>query len=118
MFVRWQLYESKAKDETLREQRHARDARLKAVLVESARVDGKPRQKHVAFLGSMYRNGRDRLRFWHEVTTALQRLDNRVTAPERERILAAIRAKVGAPPTAEQLADFERRRDAPIFLVS
>jgi hypothetical protein len=28
-------------------------ARLKAILVESVRVEGKPRQKHIAFLGSM-----------------------------------------------------------------
>ena len=28
-------------------------ARLKAVVVESVNVDGKPRQKHVAFLGSI-----------------------------------------------------------------
>jgi|GraSoiStandDraft_11_1057310.scaffolds.fasta_scaffold1741540_1 hypothetical protein len=99
MFVRWQLYESKAQDETLRERRHARDARLKAILVESARVDGKPRQKHVAFLGSTCIDGGDRVRFWRKVTRVLERLDNRVTAPERERILAAIRAKVGEPPT-------------------
>jgi hypothetical protein len=46
-------------------------------LVESVRVDGKPVQKHVAFLGSTSIDGADRLRFWYEVTTTLKRLSNR-----------------------------------------
>lgn len=48
MFIRWQKYRSVARW-------HWRDApikRCKAVLVESVRVDGKPRLKHIAFIAS------------------------------------------------------------------
>src|SRR5438309_1274670 len=47
MYVRWQLYRPQARDRRLREHNDKR-ARLKAILVESVRVDGKPVQKHIA----------------------------------------------------------------------
>ena len=52
MYVRWQTYRSQALN-FWHAENNDRRARLKAILVESARVDGKPRQKHVAFLGSI-----------------------------------------------------------------
>ena len=50
-------------------------ARINAVLVESVRVDGKPRQKHIAFLGSLSidRIGNPPDRFWYDVATRLNR---------------------------------------------
>jgi hypothetical protein len=52
MFVRWQVYKSKAKEEWRRESKD-KHARLKAILVESIRVNGKPRHKHIAYLGGI-----------------------------------------------------------------
>jgi hypothetical protein len=110
MFVRWQLYRSQARSRSHREH-NDKHARLKAILVESVRVDGKPRQKHVAFLGSMSLDGGDRPRFCYDVTTKLNRLSNRISSQERERIGEAISKKVGGRLlTKAELAKFERLR--------
>jgi hypothetical protein len=115
MFVRWQRYESQALNSWWAE-RNDRRARLKAILVESVRVDGKPRQKHVAFLGSIASDdsidGTAGKRFWRDVTQKLERLGNRVSPEERERILAAIAAKIGGRPTEAELEQFEARVEA------
>ena len=82
------------------------------MLVESVRVGGKPRQKHIAFLGSTSIDGGDRWRFWYEVTTSLDRLDNRVLPQDRKRIVAAITKRLGEQaPTRAQIAQFKRDRD-------
>ena len=52
MFVRWQTYRSKARSPQLRII-NDKDPRLKAILVESLRINGKPRQRHIAFLSSI-----------------------------------------------------------------
>jgi hypothetical protein len=98
MYVRWQTYRSQA----LNERQAARNderARLKAVLVESVRVHGKPRQRHVAFLGSLTFEpiGFDssRSRFWRDVMTQLERLGNRISPEDRDRILASIAERGG-----------------------
>jgi hypothetical protein len=108
MYVRWQLYRSQARDRRLREHKRAR---LKAILVESVRVDGKPVQKHIAVLGSTSIDGGDRPQFWYEVTTQLRRLSNRISPQDRERIGEAIGKKVGGRLlTKAELAKFRRRR--------
>jgi hypothetical protein len=77
-----------------------KQARLKAVLVESVRIDGKPRQKHLAVLGSLpldaitehegFPGSWHRHRFWRIATARLDQF-----APEdRARILASIAEKV------------------------
>ena len=111
MFVRWQLYRSQALNSYHRKHNDAR-ARLKAVLVESVRIEGKPRQNHIAFLGSTSINGSDRPRFWYEVMRSLDRLGNRMLPQERQRIVAAISKRLGEPsPTRSEMAQFERERD-------
>ena len=72
MYVRWQQYRSRARNPWQRECNDRR-ARLKAILVESVRVDGKPRQKHIAFLGSLEVSavddaGSGHAHFWRDVT--------------------------------------------------
>jgi hypothetical protein len=116
MFVPWQTYRSQALNER-QAARNDEPARLKAVLVESVRVHGKPRQRHVAFLGSMtfepigFDSSRSRL--WRNVTTQLERLGNRISPEDRDRILASIAERVGGgPPTAAELEQFERDSDA------
>jgi hypothetical protein len=110
MYVRWQLYRSQARNRSHREHNDRR-ARLKAILVESVRVDGKPVQKHIAVLGSTSIDGGDRPQFWYEVTTQLRRLSNRISPQDRERIGEAIGKKVGGRLlTKAELAKFRRRR--------
>jgi hypothetical protein len=46
MFVRWQQFRPQRRPDL-------NGDRLQAVLVEAVRIDGKPRQKHVAVLGSI-----------------------------------------------------------------
>jgi hypothetical protein len=70
MYVRWRTYRSQARNDRLRAWNDER-ARQKAVLVESVRVGGKPRQRHIAFLGSMPLDRSDERRFWREVTARL-----------------------------------------------
>jgi hypothetical protein len=113
MFVRWQRSRSQA----LIPWRCAKTerTRLKAILVESVRVDGKPRQKHIAFLGSIASDdaidGTAAKRFWRDVTAKLKHLGNRIGPEEYERIVAAIAAKVGGRPTEAELEQFERERE-------
>lgn len=83
-------------------------------MVESVRVDGKPRQKHIAFLGSIASNslgslGNSGRRFWYDVTSKLKRLGNRIGPDDYERIIASIAAKIGGRPMTEaELEQFER----------
>jgi hypothetical protein len=109
MYVRWQLYKSQAVNPVLAK-RNDEHARLKAILAESVRVNGKPTQKHIAFLGSTSIDGADRMRFWHDVTTRLNTLQ--LPMKTRKQIVAAIVKKLGAaPPSKAQLAQFKRDRD-------
>jgi len=131
MYVRWQTYRSQALNPWLRECNDRR-ARLKAVLVKSVRVSGKPRQRHIAFLGSlelddprmiggdsdnarfwrrMSTNGK--ARFWRDVTARFDQLGNRVGPEDRARLLASIAERVGGgPPTAAELEQFARESEA------
>src|SRR6187431_523753 len=94
MFIRWQNYRSVARW-------HRGEPpikRVKAILVEAVRVDGKPRQRYIAFISS-YEPERlgDRFRFWREARQRLDRLDNRITPEDRVKIEAALARRV--PPT-------------------
>jgi hypothetical protein len=110
MFVRWQLYQSQAQNlpEWNRRYRLER-ARLKAILVESVRIDGKPRQRHIAFLGSTCIDGGDRERFWYQVTRRLNKL--RLSPDDRKTIGRAIAKKVkGRLLNRAQLTQYEQER--------
>ena len=118
MYVRWQLYRSQARDPHVRKHRGL-DARLKAILVESARVDGQPRQKHIKFLGSVRLDGRDSQRFWYDVTTTLNRLGKRVSPDDRKQIEAAIVKRVGGKPmTKAQLRQFDQNREGLLAILA
>ena len=72
MFVRWQEYKSRAKSRRLRAFRKKHGPhRLRAILVETVRIDGKPHQRYLAYLGSVQADRRDRPRFWYGVTRKL-----------------------------------------------
>jgi len=120
MFVRWQK-RKRADGRNLRwswveslslEVRHDREGDLLvASLVESIRIDGKPRQRVVGYLGSIRENlvtdpqaQRD---FWGDgrwdgVRHRLDRLADRITPKDRASIETKIAAKVPRPPHSEQ----------------
>ena len=102
MFVRWQEYKSRAKSRRLRafRKKHGQH-RLRAMLVETVRIDGKPHQRYLAYLGSVQAE--------HDVTRKLDQC--RLSREERNRIKSAIAKKIGGKvPTKAALKKFERRR--------
>jgi hypothetical protein len=111
LFVRWQTYRSQAKDRSQRA-RNNKQARMRAILVESVRIDGQPRQQHVAFLGSTSIDGSDRPRFWRSVTTKLNSM-RRLSPQDRKDIAASIAKKVpGQLLTKAELAASKRSLQA------
>jgi hypothetical protein len=110
MYVRWQLYRSQARNPSHRE-RNDKRARLKAVLVENVRINGKPVQKHIAFLGSTTIDRSGRMHFWYDVMATLDRLSNRISRQKRKQITQTIVEKIGGQvPTKAKLRAFERNR--------
>jgi hypothetical protein len=98
MFIRWHKRQGKT------------DVHWGAVLVEAVRVDGKPRQRHVAYLGGFSERRIDsvdqRRRFWSQVKTRLHALADRLSDEDRNRIIGEIASRVllsrsRAVPTAE-----------------
>ena len=80
-----------------------RDARLEARLVEGMRIDGKPRQRFIVYIGSIeepYDSG-DRVDFWDVASHVLDHLGNRIGA-ERSKIEASLAAKVPRPTAKER----------------
>src|SRR5262245_27829096 len=98
MFVRWQS------------RRRSRaefgfgngDIRWMIVLVETTRVNGKPRQRHIAYLGSMTESAIDiihqRCHFRDRLSARLNQLH--ITVDDRNRIEASITQKVPRPSAA------------------
>jgi hypothetical protein len=74
------------------------DVRWSAVIVESVRVNGKPRQRYVSHLASITESRievvHQRRYFWDAVLDGLDRLGNRMSVEDRQRIEAAIALKV------------------------
>lgn len=108
MFVRWQ-YPCDRKRSMARHYWEAKAFRY-AVLVESARIDGKPRQRHVAYLGDvLHLNDQDvhyRAWWWHRMTAKLDQLGNVIPPDQRPRIEAVL-AKAVAPVTAAEVTKFD-----------
>ena len=97
MYVKWQ-----------RKQRADSDgygALLTATLVESRRIDGNPRQRSIAYLGSIREGKIDRTLshheyFWRKATRRLDQLD--MTRGQRDKIEVALASRV------RRLTDSER----------
>ena len=96
MFVRWQ--KRKRKSRAFGGGRDRADTHWAAILAESARVNGKPTQQHVAYLGgitdSAIEIAAQRAFFWREVMRQLDQLANRVSKDNRTQIEEAIAKKV------------------------
>jgi hypothetical protein len=86
---------------------------LSAQLVRSERVEGRPRQRFVAYLGTVHVNwierGFHRKLFWRGADQRLANLD--LPAAERARVERALQATVPRPTAAELEADGARLRE-------
>ncbi len=110
MFVKWQKRRSTWNDEDKDTywQGLAGDL-LMASVVESKRVDGKPRHKLITYLGSIRENfaqadSRNVVRqddFWLRVSRNLEKAGNRITKEDRAKIEAALAKRVERPSQAE-----------------
>lgn len=85
---------------------------LSAHLVESVRLDGKPRQKTVAYLSSIKSQSlpmdAQRLNFWERVASRLATLD---LTPEVQKQLIEQLEKRVPPVSEEQIAYFANLRE-------
>ncbi len=121
MFIRWLSYKSSV-PQRQQEPFRGYSERWSAILVESVRIDGKPRQRHIACLASIrdidgmpdrfrysFRDTAEakRCKFWEKVIRKLDSLGNRMTAEERQRIEAQIAKKVPCP-SQEQYLQWKR----------
>lgn len=100
MYVRWQRRTRK---------RYGKSPLVMAVLVESRRVDGKPRQRVVAYLAgirerSIGEREKEHREFWRKVDERLDEL--RLDRETRERIETILEARV-ARLTPENQAEFD-----------
>jgi hypothetical protein len=99
MFVRWQSRGKSNSD-------YYGDS-WSAILVESKRINGKPQQRHVAYLGGIsaekLKVDAQRCYFWDKVTERLNKLGELIAA-DRSKIEAAISIKVPRPTDDEYKA--------------
>jgi hypothetical protein len=81
------------------------DVHWSAIIIESVRVDGKPKQRHVAYLAGITESaidiGAQRAWFWVDVMRRLDGLANRISNDDREDIEAAVGKRVPRPTAAE-----------------
>jgi hypothetical protein len=108
MYIRWQ---SRLLDRSQFGSYTEDDVHWRAVLVESERVKGKPRQRHIAYIAgfteSAIKIAAQRCHIWDRVTVCLDRLGKKITAESRAKIEAAIAEKVPRP-TPAQYKDIAR----------
>src|SRR6516165_10277451 len=114
MFVRWQSRKRgspafgtvmRLRGRVVRADTRKLDVHWTAILVEASRVDGKPKQEHIAYLGGITESAIEilpqRCYFWDEVTERLNKLSDRITPEERLRIESAIAERVPLPTGSE-----------------
>jgi|ERR1700730_5112768 len=73
-----------------------RGERLLVSLIQARRVDGKPRNEHIASFGSVPDppSVDDRITFWQQLHERLAKLSNRVDAETQGKVLGAIHARI------------------------
>jgi hypothetical protein len=112
MFIRWQ---SRHRMRAKFGHSHESDTHWRAVLVESERVHGKPRHRHVAYLvgftESAARIPAQQRLVWERIEKRLKRLSKRIRAKNRKAIVAALIKKLGKPPTKAQRAKLDRQHN-------
>lgn len=107
MFVRWQYSKSVAR------WNGQKVNRCKAILVESVRIGGKPRQKYITFIASYephcpaWLQLVARKSFWNRAHDRLDRLSNVISKEDRSKIEEALALRV-LPITVEENHQIER----------
>ncbi len=101
MYVKWQ---TKRRSKAW----HSRGDLLTATLVECRRIEGRPRQKVISYLGSVRLDFVEQhmihhLYFWDSVSDRLDRIGDRIDTASRQRIEKKLSHRV-AKPTAAQRA--------------
>ncbi len=113
MYVRWQSRKRRRPNFGYSDQQ---DVHWSAVLVENKRVNGKPVQRHIAYLvgftDSQAAIPPQRRFLWDAFRARLDRLGSRVSPQDRRRIEAALIEKIGRPATKRQRDKFDRDRRA------
>jgi hypothetical protein len=111
MFVRWQ---SRSRRHSVFGPWGTADTHWRAILVEAVRVDGKPTQRHIAYLGGVTESALaipfQQHYFWENVEEVLDRLQ--LKPAERNKIVAAVAKKAGPPPTPKQRKQLDREQAA------
>jgi hypothetical protein len=112
MYIRWQ---SRKRNRAKFGGGH-QDIGWSAILVESVRVDGKPKQQHVAYLAGFTESAiaahPAQQRFvWDRIEDKLKRLGNRISDEDRDAIVKAVIQKIGKPPTKAQRDALDRSRE-------
>jgi hypothetical protein len=92
------------------------DTGWRAILVENVRVDGKPKQRHIAYLAgfpeSALAHPAQQMFLWDRIEDRLKGLSNRISAKDRDAITKALVKVIGKPPTKAQRAALDRKREA------
>jgi hypothetical protein len=88
--------------------------RLQPSLMQTRRVDGKPRNEHIASLGSVDAevSVRDRIAFWAKLPERLERLGNRVGQEDIAKLYAALHARIPMVTADEQRAVQEENAES------
>ena len=92
---------------------------VRPVVLESVRIDGKPRKRHISTLPSFYEHWTEpegaanlRLWWWPGAAPVLDRLGNRIPTADMAKIRAKLIDKIGTIPTPDEIAESRRRWDA------
>jgi hypothetical protein len=94
MFIRWQSRERRRpKFDPWTEP----DTHWSVILAETKRIDGQPRQEHIACLGSIT----DSDFFWDDITAAFDKLSKKVKPEDRKRFESALAVKMPRPSAEE-----------------
>jgi hypothetical protein len=113
MYIRWQSRKRRSREYDVG--RNAGDVHWRAILVENVRIDGKPTQRHIAYLAGFTESAvaiPAQQRFlWERIEDQLDRLHNRISPDDRKRIEAILIKKIGKPPTKAQRAALDRKRE-------
>jgi hypothetical protein len=123
MFLRWQSRKHTERRSYLGD---TDDVHWRADLVESIRIDGRPRQRYIAYLCGFTeqqfkdkRTGRVReaqqLYVWEHALNCLDRLDNQLTGEDRARIEAALADRIGVPKPTREAIEAQHRKAEEMF---
>ncbi len=112
MFVRWiprnrEIYRSWHGDDV---------THWRALLVENRRVNGKVRQRHLAYLAGFHEGSlrvpAQRLHLWDKITQRFDGLGAHISPAQRVAIEETMRKRIGPPPTAEERIEINRNTRA------